>query len=187
MLPPATAWSRWPRRCSSRSARSRASSRTPAAAGVPAATLEAVRDFAQRHYVDLKRQDALELLRAIRDLPLPAPAERPTFEFQRTALFEGLYNRDRKVRHDDFDVPLVSHRELGRRCTCPSSSDLNFHALNRGLVGLLGELLEVRPTADDVDREEQQRFRSSRRLADERPSSSGSGATTSTPPEFRSS
>lgn len=135
------------------------------AAGVPAATLEAVRDFARRCYVDVKRDDAVELLQTLRDLPPSTVAQRPSFEFQRTLLFESLYHRDRKVRHDGFDVPLVSIASW-TSLHLPEWSEINFNALNRGLVGLLGKLLDVRPTAEDVDREEQ-RFRSSRGLSDQ--------------------
>jgi hypothetical protein len=143
--------------------------RDAAAAGIPAATLDVVRDFVARRYVDLKRDDALELLRTLRDLPehvgsAPAVAG-PRFEFQRTALFDGLYDRDRKVRHDDFDVPLVSIASW-TALHHPAWSDLNSSALNRGLVGLLAELLEVRATPEDVAREEE-RFRRSRRLTDD--------------------
>jgi hypothetical protein len=133
--------------------------------GIPAATLDAVRDFAKRNYVDLKRQDALELLRTIRDTPFAAPGDARAFEFQRTALFEGLYNRDRRVRHDECDVPLVCIANWAA-LHMPDFTDLNFQALNRGLVAFLGELLEVRATAADIE-QEMQRFRISRRLADD--------------------
>jgi hypothetical protein len=136
-----------------------------ASAGIPAATLEAVGTFARDRYVDLKRQDAIELLRAVGDHAAPRGESQATFEFQRTPLFEGLYNRDRKVRHDDFDVPLVCIANWAA-LHLPGFSDLNFHALNRGLVALLAALLEVRATAADIEQEEQ-RFRISRRLADD--------------------
>lgn len=136
-----------------------------AAAGIGARDLGLVRDFAQRHYVDLKRQDALALLRAICEAPAPAEKARPTFEFQRSALFEALYNRDRRVRHDGFDVPLVS---IGTWAALhmPEFNDLNAHALNRALVGVLADMLEIRATDDEVE-QEAQRFRTSRQLTED--------------------
>jgi hypothetical protein len=76
-----------------------------------------------------------------------------------------LYNRDRKVRHDDFDVPLVSIANWAA-LHLPDFGELNFHALNRGLVGLLAVLLEVKATEADIAQEEQ-RFRLSRQLTDD--------------------
>jgi len=151
--------------------------------GIPAATLEVVRDFSRRGYVDLKRQDALDLLRAIRDLGGSPPVARPSFEFQRTPLFEGLYNRDRRVRHAGVDIPLVCIANWAA-LHMPEFSDLNDQALNRGLVMLLGELLEVRATSEDVENETQ-RFRRSRQLTDDAALERWQGNHDLHPEEFR--
>lgn len=133
-----------------------------AAAGIDDGDIERIGRFVQTDYVDLKREDALELLRTIRQLPTPLEKKPPEFEFQRSALFEALYNRDRRVRRDGFDVPLASIANWAALHRA-DFDEINCHALNRALVGLLANILEVRPTANEVE-EEVQRFRASRRL-----------------------
>jgi hypothetical protein len=137
------------------------------AAGVPREALDTMKAYLKESYVDLKRQDALELLRTIHALAgaTPAPVPVPAFAFNRSHLFETLYSRDRRVLHDDFEVPLsaiANWAALHR----PDFNELNFNALNRSLMMVLAELLQMTATEDEVGGEIQ-RFRVSRKLADD--------------------
>jgi len=136
--------------------------RDAAGDGLDAERLAALRAWAEAHYVDAKRQDAVLLLETIRDLPTPVPAPAADFEFQRTHLFEALYQRDRRVLHGGTEVPLAAianHAALHH----PEFNALNAHALNRALVLVLGEMLEVDATEAQVD-DEAARFALTRRL-----------------------
>lgn len=131
------------------------------AQGFDGALLERARQFARAHYVDLKRQDALTLLHTLRDLRQPPQVE-ASFKLNRSHLFETLYNRDRRVSHDGMDVPLAAianHAALH----VADFNELNFGALNKALVTVLADLLEV--TAGDEDIEaEATRFRTAKGL-----------------------
>jgi hypothetical protein len=134
------------------------------AAGLDRLALAAMRAFIRTSYVDLKQRDALQLLATIRDLPAGHRTPRASFKFNRSHLFEVLYNRDRVVRHQGSDVPLVA---IANRAALhlPDFNELNFHALNRTLVGTLAELLEVEVTEDEIE-QEARRFRTGRRLGE---------------------
>lgn len=134
---------------------------------LPAATREALARFVKTGYVDLKRRDAIELLETIERLPPRADAAPPpkTFAFRRSAPFDTLYDRDRKVDHDGTSLPLES---IGNYAALhdPEFDDLNFHALNRAVVFAFAEILGVQVSAADVDAEHA-RFRKKRGLVDD--------------------
>jgi len=135
-----------------------------AAEGHDPEQLAALRGWARDNYVDAKRQDAVELLEAIRRLPTPVPPPAVDFEFSRTHLFEALYQRDRRVSHAGTEVPLAAianHAALHH----PEYNALNDHALNRALVSVLADVMEVEATEAQVD-DEQARFCLARGLAD---------------------
>ncbi|MDB4949485.1 MAG: hypothetical protein JWM27_2134 [Gemmatimonadetes bacterium] len=137
--------------------------RAAAEAGVEPDAVARMRSYATDHYVDQKRLDALELLAELRDLPDPLPAAEPAVPMFRSALFQTLYNRDRTVPQDGVDLPLAAisdHAALH----LPGFNELNQAALNRALVGVLGDMLEVQVTEENVD-EEAERFRFARRLS----------------------
>ena len=133
-----------------------------AAEGFAPDRVAALRDYVSRHAADVKRDDALALLRSIRDLPTPLPPFRPEFEFTRSHLFNALYNRDRTVVAGRHRVPLevIAHYAALHH---PAFNDLNFHALNRALVGVLADQLGVTVTDEEVA-EEEARLRSRRKL-----------------------
>lgn len=135
------------------------------AVGIPASVLERLEHVIACEYVDLKRLDAAALLRAIRDLPQPVPRHSPSFRLERSNQFETLFERDRRVRHDGMDIPLAS---IANRAAlhCPDFAELNAAALNRALVGVLGEILDVSVSSEDVAAEER-RFRIRRHLTDD--------------------
>jgi hypothetical protein len=131
-------------------------------AGMEPATLERVKAWVKTGYVDQKRQDAVLLLETIRDLDFSAPAA-PPVKLARTNLFETLYQRDRSVGVDGTDVPLSAISDYAA-LHMPGFAELNSAALNRALVGVLADFLEVQPTDEETDAEAE-RFRFGRRLS----------------------
>src|SRR5207302_787830 len=67
------------------------------------------------------------------------------------------YDRDRTVRHRGVDVPLASIGDY-TALHAADFNDLNFAALNRALAVVLGSLVEVEVSPEEVAREHQ-RFR----------------------------
>jgi hypothetical protein len=123
-----------------------------------------LRAFVCAHYVDVKRQDAIELLETIRDLPSP-PVPAADFSFNRTQFFEALYNRDRRVTHGGAEVALEAIATYAA-LHLHDFVELNAHALNRALVGVLADVLGAHASERDVA-EETRRFRTSRGLNDD--------------------
>lgn len=136
-----------------------------AADGFPRDIVERVAQIMVTSYVDLKRQDAVLMLRTIRDLPDPLPPFTPSFEFARTSFFDALYQRDRTVRHQGVDVPLHSIADYAV-LHMPELGDINFHAMNRVLTVRLAELLGVTASPGDIDGEVT-RLRQHHHLAEE--------------------
>jgi hypothetical protein len=94
--------------------------RQAAATGFPPHILDRLSVFFSQRYVDVKRRDSILLLETIRDLDTSSPPPIPDFHFERSFLFEALYARDRRVRHDDIDIAL-SDIPHGRCCITPTS------------------------------------------------------------------
>lgn len=138
--------------------------RAASVGGIPDQTVAGLRAFVARSPVDLKRDDAVQLLHTVRDVARageapPVPAE--PFVLARST-FDALYHRDRLVRHLDTDVPLES---IGYQVALHDAEfdDLNFRALNRSLVQVLARLLHVRASEQEIDAE-LARFRIRRRI-----------------------
>jgi len=126
-------------------------------AGVSAEIVDAVQQFVASKYLDIKKQDAIELLQVLARLTPKTCRHNANFQLTRSHLFETLYNRDRSVQHDGVDIPLSS---IATYASLHFSDflDLNSAALNRELVLVLAELLDVQVEPADVD-EEIERFR----------------------------
>jgi hypothetical protein len=134
-----------------------------AAAGLAAETLARLRVFLREQYVDVKRDDARLLLDAVRD---HQPDRRPApVRLCRTHLFQTLYNRDRRVPHRGVEVPLEAIANYAA-LNLADFNALNAHALNRALVLVLADLLDVPVTDTDVAKE-LRRFRVRRRLEED--------------------
>lgn len=125
------------------------------AAGVGADVCERVAGFVATGYVDLKRADAIELLHAVGAALDRPPPQRPAFDFVRTTHFNTLYGRGRRVRRDGVAVALediVNHAALHD----DGFDELNFHALNRVLVGVFADHLGIeigeQEIADEIAR-----------------------------------
>jgi hypothetical protein len=132
--------------------------------GLAPSTAERLSRFCTEHYVDVKGQDAQELLEVIRDLPTPLPEQdkQPSFTFERSASFETLYENERHVPQDGVDLPLRAIADY-TALHHPAFDDVNFAALNRALVLVLADQLHVEPGPSDVAAEIQ-RFRRRRGL-----------------------
>jgi hypothetical protein len=134
-------------------------------AGIPADAIDRFRRYATDHYCDIKRDDALALLAAVRDWQPPAARPAPAFTFNRSHLFETLANRDRRVRHDGVEVPLAAIANYAALHRADYNA-LNDHALNRALVGVLADTLDVSVADEDVA-SETARFRLRRGLTED--------------------
>jgi hypothetical protein len=120
--------------------------------------------FLESDYVDLKRQDALELLTTIAHLPgLPEPPA-ASFEMQASPLFEALQCLDRRVSDGLGEVSLETVA-LTSALHHPCFSEVRFQALNRSLVVLMAEHFGVTVTPAEIEKEES-RFRLRRQLED---------------------
>ena len=131
-------------------------------AGIPGAMLERLREFVASSAVDLKREDALALLRTVRDLPDPLPPVETPFTMMRSHLFRAQYDRDRTVRHREVDVSLASIGDYVA-LHAPDFNELNFAAMNRSLATVLASLLDVQVSPQEVALE-RWRFRVKHRL-----------------------
>jgi hypothetical protein len=65
--------------------------------GLPAKELEQLRSFIAEHAIDLKRRDAIAMLRYLADLPKELPPFEADFELQETVFFTNLLARDRTI------------------------------------------------------------------------------------------
>ncbi|HZN15847.1 MAG TPA: TfuA-like protein [Acidimicrobiales bacterium] len=122
--------------------------------GIPRSVVAVIGDVFASDYVDVKRNDAIKLLGILRER-MEAPDQTPpppSFQLQRTSHFDTLYNRDRAPASTGAPVAfedVANHVALHD----PDFDDVNFSALNRALVLVLADLLQVDPTAGDVDAE----------------------------------
>jgi hypothetical protein len=131
--------------------------------GVSVDAISAARIFVASNAVDVKREDALLLLRTLRELPAEYVPTRSSFVFNRSHLFEALYQRDRQVDTQDAAlVPLAAVADYAA-LHHPDFNALNVNAMNRALVSVLAEDLEVTATAQDIA-DEAGRFRLARRI-----------------------
>ncbi len=131
-----------------------------AGADLSADVAETLSSYFRSHYVDLKASDARLLLETIRD----APSERRPVEMVHSRGFDRLYNEERRARHLDAELPL---RDIAAYAALalPDFDHLNFNALNRALVLVLAQLLDVDVTPDELEAEAA-RFRRERGLGD---------------------
>jgi hypothetical protein len=128
-----------------------------AAQGVPRETITQLEAFVQRNYINLKRQDAIELLRTLADLPDDIPPFAADFEFNRSQLFNALYERDRLVSRPTGEVHLDSVANYAA-LHLPDFLTFNVDALNRKLTLVLADMLKVQVSDSDVSTEAR-RFR----------------------------
>lgn len=120
-------------------------------AEIPSSHLAAVQLALTTHYVDVKREDARELLTAISDV-IEGRAERPKkveFEFIRSSVFDNLYNLDRKVLMEEGAVTLqrvAEHYAL----YCTDFWKTRTAAIDRSIVLAFGMLLNLTVTEEEA-------------------------------------
>ncbi len=135
--------------------------------GLPPAVLDKMASYVNTNYVDVKRQDAIELLVAIRQLSVScgSPKRSTTFTFKRSTAFETLYNRDRRVAHGGISLHLESISNYVALHD-PSFDETNFDALNRVVVFAFAQMLGLEASGEAVE-SECERFRKRMALEDD--------------------
>ncbi|WP_392533434.1 TfuA-related McrA-glycine thioamidation protein [Nostoc sp. C117] len=126
--------------------------RKAASVGILPEKLDEVVQFVKKHYVNIKRQDAILLLQTLRDR-LDGPSQvKPNFTLAQNHLFTTLYNRDRTVLKDNT---TISFGDIAEYVALHSADfdDTNFNALNRALVQVLANILEIKISQEDIDKE----------------------------------
>ncbi len=126
--------------------------------------LERVRRTLIDGYVDVKKDDARELLRTVRrrlDEPLATSPAVP-FDFNHSGGFDGLYNADRRVRRGGVDVSLQSIAEHVA-LYAPDFEELRASSLHRAICLFFASLVEVRLAESDLT-DERRRFVQNRGL-----------------------
>lgn len=118
--------------------------------GISSSLLNTLQEFIDCHYVDIKKLDAIELLQVIRDRSDCSISN--AVVLTRSHLFETLYHRDRTVNHHNVDIPLASISTYAA-LHLPDFMDINSSALNRELVCILAETLNVQVDDEEIDDE----------------------------------
>ena len=121
--------------------------------------------FFRDHYVDQKRMDAEEVLQVVSGLPADLGPFVPEFPFSENRLFQTLLHRDAalyegkaRVRRGDVASWFALHDDR--------FDSFNFNALNRTLVQLLADILEVKVDEDEVA-SERRRFKLKQNLIEQ--------------------
>jgi len=137
-------------------------------AGISKGTIQNLTNFVSKNYVDILKLDAIKLLDTISNLREADTKTGVKKEFKGIAkrIFDVTYNRDRKVHHNDIDIPLYYiSNYVGIKH--PKIEDINFHALNRMLALFLADMLRVKVSEEDIDKEGK-RFRKKHSLKEEK-------------------
>lgn len=105
------------------------------------------REAFKAHYVDVKKDDALEALRWISTQSFNEPFK-PSFQMEDSHLFDAQYERDRTVIRDDGPTILAGIDSFAALHD-PTFNWSNWNAANRASALVLAEILKL-----DVDPEE---------------------------------
>lgn len=134
-------------------------------AGLPAHTVAQVVELLRHDYRDVKRDDAIALLRTIRDLPDDLPPKEIDYEVEHPAVMTAMLERDRTHDHDGV---AVSHAELAYYTALhmPDFHQFNFDTLNRAITALMARRLGVTLDERAVD-DEAWRLRLRLRITDD--------------------
>lgn len=132
--------------------------------GVSPALMDAVIAYFESSYVDLKKKDALQLLKTIHEFSLTHLSSfKPSFNFQSTSYVDALYHHDRKIVHEDIDFSLSELVHFSQE----KDSNLKTQALNRTLAIRLATLLNIEASEEEVEQEKKQFCSKLRLLSDE--------------------
>jgi hypothetical protein len=121
--------------------------------GVPAEELSRLSVFWRESAVDVKAEDARQLLRLLRDFPsTPFPPRPRSFTLARTTSLDALYDRERRVAVAGRSIALDDIAEFVQ-LHHPGAVELNEAVLDRALALTLVQLLHIEPTPADVELE----------------------------------
>ncbi|MGE5340230.1 MAG: TfuA-like protein [Candidatus Omnitrophota bacterium] len=136
--------------------------------GINPRQFEKLKAFTEEFYVDLLKQDALDMLREIaqlssKDIPLH---DKWDTDFSRyNTYFAPFYERIRPVRYEELEFPLYYISNY--LCLYhPDIEKLNAEGLNREITLYLADLLQIEVNAEDIENEVS-RFRSKYELKDD--------------------
>lgn len=115
------------------------------------AAYEKMCDWIQTNAVDVQKQDAIALLRAIvaDKEQLRQRTYRPA---DRYGVLDKIYRRERKADRNTGSAPLFSvahHAAINH----PRPLEVNFNGMNRDIVVFFAERMELEPTREEVDYE----------------------------------
>ncbi|MBW4544355.1 MAG: TfuA-related McrA-glycine thioamidation protein [Symplocastrum torsivum CPER-KK1] len=136
-----------------------------ATVGISQKELEGIANFVKEKYVDIKRQDAVLLLKTLRDLRESLPQASSKFDLVKNQFFSSLYYRDRTIKRNDTAVPLGDIAGYAA-LHLPDFNDINLQASNRALVQILAGILDIKVSQVEMDKESR-RFRSRYTLREE--------------------
>lgn len=113
--------------------------------------------FFTTHYVDVKRQDAIDLLTTLSHLPNDLSPFVPDFELATNPFVETLLLKDASLW--EGKTKITRGTALAYHALHDANFEsLSFSALNRGLVLILADILDVQITEDEL-LEECRRFK----------------------------
>lgn len=123
-----------------------------ARSGLSDASMGRITAFARDHSVDVKRDDAIELLDVLRSREHDAPMEVPV-EVERPHVALALLERDVQYEHDGFPV---THAEIAYHAALhePGFTELNFDTLNRMALAAVAEVFRIEVTEPMIAAEE---------------------------------
>ena len=138
-------------------------------AGISIESLDPLKTFVGKNYVDLKRQDTILLLKTLCDrFTIPSDnspsncASNPAncesnFEVTQTHVFAALYECDRQVQNNNTKISLRRIAE----CVALEAvdfEDLNFNSLNRMIAQVLAAHVNITVELTEIE-QEKRRFR----------------------------
>lgn len=126
--------------------------RAAAEEGIDERVIGDMKDFAEKHRVNVTKQDALEMLREIARLSpgdlTAGKKDTPDYSM----LFAPLYERERRVRRDNLELPIYYISNY----VClyhPGAEDLNYNGLNRELALYLAHMLQIEAGEKEIENE----------------------------------
>ncbi len=119
--------------------------------GIDRKAIDLMSAFVNDHNVNVKAQDAIQLLETIRDLEEPI-SKPDNLKWQKSHLFDSMYDLDRSVQHNgtNIELSLVAH------FTALHMNDfnyINFNGLNKALVIMLADFLKIEIGQEELNKE----------------------------------
>ncbi len=120
-------------------------------------------EYLQDNYVDQKKEDACELLQEIKKLPSSEPVRMGKFD--RTTLFDALYQADRRTFYDSVEL---TQKQIAHYFALhdPRYMEMQFNAMNQALVSSLANICNIELSTDEIQ-QEITRFRRRHLLVDD--------------------